>query len=100
MIKEVLKYQGNSNYICILCLNEKDELILLYATTGKLSIELNKDQTEYEITGCKRIIFSSQADCEIKIPLELTKNNSLFHILKIDDEKEYGHICSVVESLT
>lgn len=95
MIKQVLKYQGNANYICILCLNEKDELILFYALTGKLSIESNTE--EYE--GCQRLIFSHLGNYEIKIPLETTKNNTLFHVIKIDNEKEYDHICSVVESL-
>ena len=99
MIKEVLKYQGNANYICILCLNEKDELIILYALTEKLSIEMN-DKTEYYDTNvCQRLIFSHLGNYEIKIPLEITKNNTLFHIIKIDSEKEYDHICSVVESL-
>ena len=99
MIKQVLKYQGNANYICILCLNEKDELIIFYALTDKLSIELNTEQTEYDITGCQRLVFSHLGNYEIKIPLEMTKNNALFHIIKIDSEKEYDHICSVVESL-
>lgn len=99
MIEQVLKYQGNANYICILCLNEKDELIILYALTGKLSIELNTEQTEYDTADCRRLIFSYSENYEIKIPLEVTKNNSLFHIIKIDSEKEYDHICSVVESL-
>lgn len=27
MIKEVLKYRGNSKYICILALNEKDNYL-------------------------------------------------------------------------
>ena len=99
MIKEVLKYQGNTNYICILCTNEKDELIVLYALTGKLSIELNEEQSEYEVANCRRIVFSHLGNYEIKIPLEVTKNNALFHIIKIDSKKEYDHICSVVESL-
>lgn len=97
MIKEVLKYQGNANYICILCLDEKDELIIFYALTGKLSIELNEEQTEYDIV-CRKIV-SDLRNYEVKIPLEVTKNNTLFHIIKIDSEKEYDHICSVVESL-
>lgn len=99
MIKDILKYQGNARYICILCINENDELIIFYALTEMLSIELNTEQTEYEITGCKRIVFSQLGNYEIKIPLEITKNNALFHIIKINDEKEYDHICSVVESL-
>lgn len=98
MIKQVLKYQGNSNYICILCLSEKDELIILYALTGKLSIELNEERTDYNV-NCRKIVFSDLVNYEVKIPLETTKNNTLFHIIKIDNEKEYDHICSVVESL-
>ena len=99
MIKEVLKYQGNEKYICILCLNEKDELILFYALTGKLSIEVNREETDIEINSCRRIVFSHTNNYEIKIPIEVTKNSHLFHIMKIDNEKEFEHICSVVESL-
>lgn len=98
MIKEILKYRGNSNYICILCLNEKDELIIFYALTEKLIIELNTDQTKDDVV-CTKIVFPYSRNCEIKIPLEITKNNAFFHIIKIDSEKEYEHICSVVESL-
>ena len=98
MIKKILKYQGNENYICILCLNEKDELIVFYALTDKLSIELEtKQRTEY-ITGCSNTVFSHLEKHEIKIPVKVTDDNVLFHI-KIDSKKEYDHICSVVESL-
>ena len=99
MIKEVLKYQGNANYICILCSNEKDELILFYALTGKLSIETNRNK-DLDNYNHKIIAFSHTiTDCEVKIPIEATKNAHLFHIIKLDSEKEYEHICAVVESL-
>lgn len=100
MIKEVLKYQGNSNYICILCLNDKDELFVFYALTDKLIINLEKETTDYNLNISKRIIFSNYENYEINIPIKSTKQNHIFHIIKIDNEKEYNHICSVVESLT
>lgn len=97
MIKQILKYQGNDKYICILGINEKDELFIFYALTGKLSIEINEE--EYDISGCRRLIFGYSKDYEVKIPIKVTKNSHLFHIIKIDNEKEYEHICAVVESL-
>lgn len=99
MIKQILKYQGNDKYICILGINEKDELFIFYALTGKLSIEINEEKEEYDISGCQRLIFCCSKDYEVKIPIKVTKNSHLFHIIKIDNEKEYEHICAVVESL-
>lgn len=99
MIKEVLKYQGNEKYICILCLNDKDELFVFYALTGKLSIETRSEETDYDLGLIKRYVFSCVNYGEINIPILAAKDSSLFHIIKIDNEKEYGHICSVVESL-
>lgn len=99
MIEQVLKYQGNEKYICILCTNEKNELFIFYALTGKLSIEAYSEETDYEINSCRRIIFSYLQNYEIKIPIIATKNSHIYHLIKIDNEKEYEHICSVVESL-
>ena len=99
MIKEVLKYRGNSKYICILCLNEKDELFVFYALTGKLSINMNKETEYCDLGLTKKFTFQTLAECEINIPILTTKDSSFLHILKIDNEKEYNHICSVVESL-
>lgn len=99
MIKQVLKYQGNAKYICILCTNEKNELFIFYALTGKLSIETQSEEIEYETISCNRITFSYLNNYEIKIPIIATKKSHIYHLIKIDDEKEYDHICSVVESL-
>lgn len=99
MIKQILKYQGNDKYICILGINEKDELFIFYALTGKLSIEMNEEKEQYDIDGCRRLVFCHSQDCEVKIPIEVNKNAHLFSIIKIDNEKEYEHICAVVESL-
>lgn len=99
MIKQVLKYQGNANYICILCLDEKDELFVFYALTSGLVINTEKETTDYDLGLARKMIFSFYENYEINIPLKPTEQNHIFHIIKIDNEKEYDHICSVVESL-
>ena len=99
MIKEVLKYQGNEKYICILCLNDEDKMIVLYALTGKLSIESRSEETDYDLGLFKRYVFSYINHCEINIPILAAKDSSLFHIIEIDNEKEYKNICIIVESL-
>jgi len=99
MIKEVLKYQGNSKYICILALNEKDKLFVFYALTSGLVINAEKETTDYDLGLARKMIFSIYENYEINIPLKPTGQNHIFHIIEIDNEKEYEHICSVVESL-
>lgn len=99
MIKEVLKYQGNSNYICILCLNDKNKMFVFYALIGKLRIEAESEREDFEI-NTYRIIYSLNQRAEIKIPIIETKQSHLFHIVEVENEKEYEHICAVVESLT
>lgn len=102
MIEKVLKYQGNEKYICILCSGDKNELFIFYALTEKLNIEVNKvseEQVDYKTNNCRRVVSSYFKNHEIKIPIIATKNSHIFHLIKIDNEKEYEHICSVVESL-
>lgn len=99
MIKEVLKYQGNEKYICILCLNDEDKMIVVYALTGKLSIESRSEETDYDLGLFNRYVFSYINHCEINIQILEAKDSSLLHIIAIDNEKEYNHICAVVESL-
>lgn len=102
MIKQVLKYQGNEKYICILCLNEKNELFVFYALASGLVINTEKETTDYDLGLARKMIFSfyeNYENYEINIPLKPTEQNHIFHIIKIDNEKEYDHICSVVESL-
>lgn len=100
MIKKILKYQGNEKYICILALDEKDKLFVFYALTGKMSINMEKETQDYDIGLSRKFTFHTYENYEINIPIEITKQNHAFHIIEIDDEKEYEHICAVVESLT
>ena len=101
MIKEILKYQGNSNYICILCLNDKNKMFVFYALTGKLSIEAESEREDFEINTYSYRIINQRAEirAEIKIPIIETKQSHLFHIIEVENEKEYERICTVVESL-
>lgn len=99
MIKEVLKYRGNSKYICILALNEKNKLFVFYALTSGLVINVEKETTDCDLGLTRKMIFSICENYEINIPLKSTEQNHIFHIVEIDNEKEYDHICSVVESL-
>ena len=99
MIKEVLKYQGNLKYICILAITEKDKLFVFYALTGDLVINMEKETTDYDLGLVRKIIFNNYENYEINIPIKPTEQNHMFHIIEIDNEKEYEHICAVVESL-
>ena len=99
MLEKVLKYQGNEKYICILCSSEKNELFIFYALINGLIINIEKKTTDYDLGLARKMIFSFYKNYEINIPLRSTEQNHIFHIIKIDNEKEYEHICSVVESL-
>ena len=99
MLKEVLKYCGNSKYICALVLGEKDKLFVFYALTSGLVINTEKNTINYDLGRARKIIFDFYKDYEIKIQLKPTEQNHIFHIVEIDNEKEYELICSVVESL-
>lgn len=99
MIKEVLKYRGNSEYICILALNEKDKLFVFYALTSGLVINIEKETIDCDLGLARKMTFNTYENYEVNIPLKPTEKNHVFHIVEIDDEKEYEHICSVVESL-
>lgn len=96
MIEKILRYQGNTKYICILCSSESNELYMCYALTDTIDITINKEKESLQYN---RIVFSDAEKCKLNMILKSTKNDHFFHIIKIDNEKEYEHICSVVESL-
>ena len=71
MIKQVLKYQGNSKYICVLVLNEKDKLFVFFALTSGLVINTEKETTDLGLA--RKMIFSFCENYEINIPLKPTE---------------------------
>lgn len=72
---------------------------MFYALTSGLVINTEKETTDYNLDLARKMIFSFYENYEINIPLKPTEQNHIFHIIEIDNEKEYDHICSVVESL-
>ena len=95
---EIIKYEGNSNYIIILY-KEKDKLYVLYALTNALFID--SENEEVDIDGCfSRITkFVLNRHVTVHIPLIERENNKVFSIIQIDNEKAYDLIKTVVEDL-
>lgn len=95
---EVIKYEGNSNYIIILY-KEEEKLYVFYARTG--SLELNSEVEDINFLDDYEYIktrFSFKRDFTINIPL-LQRGNKVFSIIQVDNEKAYDLIKTVVEDL-
>jgi len=95
---EIIKYEGNSNYIIILY-KEEEKLYVLYARTG--SLILNSEVEDINVLDSYEYIktkFSFKRDFTINIPL-LQRGNKVFSIIQVDNEKAYDLIKTVVEDL-
>ena len=95
---EIIKYEGNSNYIIILY-KEEEKLYVFYARTNSLILNSEVEDTSvldnYEYIKTR---FSFKRDFTINIPL-LQRGNKVFSIIQIDNEKAYDLIKTVVEDL-
>lgn len=95
---EIIKYEGNSNYIIILY-KEEEKLYVLYARTGSLVLNSELEDVsfldDYEYIKTR---FSFKRDFTINIPL-LQRGNKVFSIIQVDNEKAYDLIKTVVEDL-
>lgn len=95
---EIIKYEGNSNYIVILY-KEEEKLYVFYARTGSLVLNNEVEDTsfldDYEYIKTR---FSFKRDFTINIPL-LQRGNKVFSIIQVDNEKAYDLIKTVVEDL-
>ena len=60
---------------------------------------MNKETDYCDLGLTKKFTIQTSLECKISIPILAAKDSSYFHILKINNEKEYDHICSVMESL-
>lgn len=95
---EIIKYEGNSDYIIVLY-KQDDKLYVLYARTGDMS--LNNEIEDCDIVDCYENIttrFIVKHNFTINIPL-LQRNNKVFSIIQVDNEKAYDLIKTVVEDL-
>lgn len=95
---EIIKYEGNSNYIIILY-KEEEKLYVFYARTGSLILNSEVEDVnfldDYEYIKTR---FSFKRDFTINIPL-LQRGNKVFSIIQVDNEKAYDLIKTVVEDL-
>ena len=94
---EVIKYEGNPQYIIILY-KEKDKLYVLYARTYSLSLNSEIETTDIDAGEHLRTVFSFRKDFTINIPLR-QRGNKVFSIIQVDNEKAYDLIKTVVEDL-
>ena len=95
---EIIKYEGNSNYIIILY-KEEEKLYVFYARTGALVLNSEVEDTSF-LDDYKCIItkFSFKREFTINIPL-LQRGNKVFSIIQVNNEKAYDLIKTVVEDL-
>lgn len=94
---EIIKYEGNSNYIIILY-KEEEKLYVFYARTGSLVLNSELDEVVLDDYEDIKTRFSFKRDFTINIPL-LQRGNKVFSIIQVDNEKAYDLIKTVVEDL-
>lgn len=81
---EMIRYIGGPHHITILGKKETGKLFVLYCNTKYFDMQINGTQTNDSY--CK-------VDSKIEIPID-----DRFHILYIDDIKEFDLINDIVES--
>lgn len=94
---EIIRYEGNSNYIIILY-KEEEKLYVFYARTGELLFNNEVDDCVLDRCEDIRTRFIVKHNCTINIPL-LQRGNKVFSIIQVDGEKAYDLIKTVVEDL-
>lgn len=95
---EIIKYEGNSNYIIILY-KEKDKLFVLYALTNALFIDSENEEVDIDDYFSRITKFVLNRHVTVHIPLIERENNKVFSIIQVDNEKAYDLIKTVVEDL-
>ena len=94
---EILKYKGNDNYITGIIKEDNQKYVFFAYIAG---ISLNNEQNEYKTTDCfNRIIskFTTYKNFTLEFLLKEGKNNTIFHLIEIEDEKEYDTIVKFLE---
>lgn len=98
MIVSILKYQGNTNYISALCIDEEEKLFVLIARTDIMKIESVCDTQDF-LTD-KPLLFKTTIDNNVQaiIPFE-NHNGHIFNLFKIEKDSEYDLINNVLEAI-
>lgn len=93
-VKKIEKFNGNGKILCVLYRTEKNELYAAYCLIDKIEYR-NFEDTQYIN---EHVIFTRECKNEIVIELLERYNHSMI-LVRVRDEEEYEHICSVVENL-
>ena len=75
--------------VCCLCEDDVGKYFVFIGRIIDMTLECN---SEYQNN------FIESQDATLKIPL-LAYNGNLFHLISIDNKKEYEHILAVVEAI-
>ena len=94
---EILKYKGNDDYIIGITKEDNQKYIFFAYITD---ISLKSEQDECEALDCfdRRVArFTTYKNFILEFLLKEGKNNTIFHLIKIEDEKEYDTIVKFLE---
>lgn len=84
--KEIIKIQGNGNYIAFLA-KDKNGYYLIWALTGKIDIHI-----DYEM-------YSTTKEGQANFTLVPNKNNELFQIIKLDKPEHFNAIVKALDKI-
>lgn len=94
---EIIKYKGNDNYIVGLAKNDNQKYIF-FAYIANISLNSEQDEWEASSGFDRRLLkFTTYKKFILEFLLKEGNNNTIFHLIKIEDEKEYDTICKFLE---
>lgn len=94
---EILKYKGNDNYIIGIA-KEDNQKYVFFAYIAGISLDSEQDECEaFDRFDRRMARFTTYKNSMLKFLLKEGKNNTIFHLIKIEDEKEYDTIVKFLE---
>lgn len=94
---EILKYKGNDDYI--IGITKKDnQKYIFFAYIANITLKSEQDECEAFDGFDRRVArFTTYKNFILEFLLKEGKNNTIFHLIKIEDEKEYDTIVKFLE---
>lgn len=95
---KIVKYQGNDNYIVGLCKDDKNKKYVFFSYIDVITIDQKTEEynVHFDTYDKMKIFHSKQCILEFLLK-ESKKDNSILHLLEIEDEKEYTTIIKFLE---
>ena len=96
---EVIEYRGEKRHISILLRDNKKKYHVLYAKTGELDIEDEKEYVDLSTEYHKKLWYACcNRDMKVLIPIFLN-GNSFYHVIDIDRKEDFELVDKVVSTL-